>query len=83
MRERVDATRDKPYRQATAARGAREPDRDAVLSSERVERGAHIISGANKVPYNVESGPRLPPWHAGLHLGWSHIGRARVLGGRG
>ena len=50
MRERVDATRDKPYRQATAARGAREPDRDAVLSSERVERGAHIIIGAKSMP---------------------------------
>ena len=49
VRERVDATRDKPYRQATAARGAREPDRDAVLSSERVERGAHIIIGAKSI----------------------------------
>ena len=45
VRERVDATRDKPHRQATATRSARQPDPDAVLSSERVERGAHIIIG--------------------------------------
>ena len=48
VRERVDATRDKPHRQATATRSARQPDPDAVLSSERVERGAHIIIGARK-----------------------------------
>ena len=48
MRERVDATRDKPHRQATATRSARQPDPDAVLSSERVERGAHIIIGREK-----------------------------------
>ena len=42
VRERVDATRDKPYRQSTATRSARQPEPDTVLSSERVERGAHI-----------------------------------------
>ena len=45
VRERVDATRDKPHRQATATRSAPRPDPGAVLSSERVERGAHIIIG--------------------------------------
>ena len=49
VRERVDATRDKPYRQSTATRSARQPDPDTVLSSERVERGAHIIIGREKV----------------------------------
>ena len=48
VRERVDATRDKPHRQATATRSARQPDPDAVLSSERVERGAHIIIGRER-----------------------------------
>ena len=33
VHERVDATRDKPHRQATATRSARQPDPGAVLSS--------------------------------------------------
>jgi hypothetical protein len=41
-------------RQATATRSARQPDPDAVLSSERVERGAHIIIGREK-PLSFES----------------------------
>ena len=63
MRERVDATRDKPYRQSTATRSARQPDPDAVLSSERVERGAHIIIGREKVSVREarrEGGSTLP-----------------------
>ena len=49
VRERVDATRDKPYRQSTATRSTRQPDPDTVLSSERVERGAHLSSGAKSL----------------------------------
>jgi len=46
VRERVDATRDKPHRQATATRSARQPDPGAVLSSSASSAVRILSSGA-------------------------------------
>jgi hypothetical protein len=46
VRERVDATRDKPHRQATATRSARQPDPGVVLSSSASSAVCILSSGA-------------------------------------
>ena len=46
VRERVDATRDKPHRQATATRSAHQPDPGAVLSSSASSAVCILSSGA-------------------------------------
>ena len=46
VRERVDATRDKPHRQATATRSARQPDPGAVLSSS-ASSAVRILAGTS------------------------------------
>ena len=48
VRERVDATRDKPHRQATATRSARQPDPGAVLSSSASSAVCILSSGAKE-----------------------------------
>ena len=48
VRGRIDVTRDEPHRHANATRSVRQPDHGAMLSGERVERGAHFLS-ARKV----------------------------------
>jgi hypothetical protein len=44
VRGRIDVTRDEPHRHANATRSVRQPDHGAMLSGERVERGAHFLS---------------------------------------
>ena len=53
VRERVDATRDKPHRQATATRSARQPDPGAVLSSSASSAVRILSSGAKLVGLSV------------------------------
>ena len=85
VRERVDATRDKPYRQSTATRSARQPDPDTMLSSERVERGAHIIVGREKTcPFvstdtmdSTESAVSFIPYRP-LYIILNRVGHPRV-----
>jgi hypothetical protein len=72
VRERVDATRDKPHRQATATRSARQPDPGAVLSSSASSAVRILSSGAKVVKpwYNFNERPRtyLPTYLPNLLL---------------
>ena len=56
VRERVDATRDKPHRQATATRSARQPDPGAVLSSSASSAVRILSSGAKRVAMHDQKG---------------------------
>ena len=49
VRGRIDVTRDEPHRHANATRSVRQPDHGAMLSGERVERGAHFLSARQTV----------------------------------
>ena len=52
VRGRIDVTRDEPHRHANATRSVRQPDHGAMLSGERVERGAHFLSARKQCTSN-------------------------------
>ena len=79
VRERVDATRDKPHRQATATRSARQPDPGAVLSSSASSAVRILSSGAKE--NGVSEVVRVAHDFPNLNTGTGHT-RGRTRNGR-